>query len=148
MYGFVADLSLSVPHNVTNILSSMPLSLLYSLPSKLSCHNLCTTLQPPSGFKFLLGLGLNFCIADRRTTNHHATDTAIARFRKDFYTGIFFTQDVDDDDNADTFTPGQLFSVATGNPTPTKSRLKFELEPAISFVASEKHSVPNEVRLT
>jgi hypothetical protein len=28
----------------------------------MSCHNLCTTLSPPAGARYLLGLGEKFCI--------------------------------------------------------------------------------------
>jgi hypothetical protein len=31
-------------------------------PTNQRCHNLCQNIQPPPGFNYLLGLGLNFCI--------------------------------------------------------------------------------------
>jgi len=34
-------------------------------PTNLAVHNLCTTTQPPSGTKNLLGLGLKFCTSPR-----------------------------------------------------------------------------------
>jgi hypothetical protein len=34
-----------------------------SLPSNLTYHNLCSTIQPPPGTKELLGLNLKYCLA-------------------------------------------------------------------------------------
>jgi len=61
-YGFTANPDLPIWENVPSALRSLPTNLILWSPTNQHCHNLCNNLQPPPGFNYLLGLGLNFCI--------------------------------------------------------------------------------------
>jgi hypothetical protein len=70
------------------MMAEMPFWYYTSRPTNSSCHNLCTTTQPPANYRALLGLGLKFIPKPRytnSTTQHQSTD----RFRRDIYTKIF-----------------------------------------------------------
>jgi hypothetical protein len=52
--------------NIPNAVQTINATTFLQTPSNLHhCHNLCKKLQPPTGDKQLLGLGLNFCIGKR-----------------------------------------------------------------------------------
>ena len=86
----IADPSKTAKHNASDMLSQMPAWYYYTRPTNTSCHNLCTTYQPPSNFQALLGLGLTFCPRPRYT-NFNIIDK-LDRFRRDLYTYSFMAQ--------------------------------------------------------
>jgi hypothetical protein len=53
----------------------------------MACHNLCTILRPPTNYRALLGLGLNFCPTPKFTT--HNIQPNCERFQRDLYTKSF-----------------------------------------------------------
>jgi hypothetical protein len=67
-YGFIADPKKQIWANIPAALKSIHAMTYLNSPLNLHCHNLCTKLQPPKGFNHLLGLGLNFCIEQRKPT--------------------------------------------------------------------------------
>jgi len=59
-YGFVANPTKSTHQNFKYYIHNKP-TLPAPYPNNLIFHNLCTDIQPPTGTKKLLGLGLKFC---------------------------------------------------------------------------------------
>ena len=110
-YGFVADPTKSVRHNIAIRFTQYPVWL-YSQPRNRQCHNLCTALRPPSYFHLLLGLGLNFCPTPHPTALSSINES-LARFRRDYHTRIYFSGSPSD------FTAGQLFIRSTWEPKQT-----------------------------
>ena len=88
-FGFVADLSHTLRHNLAFALTQVPLSLFLSQPINPSFHNLCIQNPPPDHAALLLNLGLNFCLHQHYTTDHSKLNIALKRFRRDFYTKVF-----------------------------------------------------------
>jgi hypothetical protein len=78
----------------------------------MSCHNLCTILQPPKKYSTLLGLGLNFCLQPRYTSGPTELRDASDRFRRDMYTKMFFAH-LDEP-----WDPKQLFIRSKWKPDP------------------------------
>jgi len=78
-YGFVSDRNKAVHDNIPNAILSMKPAVYFCRPANMSCHNLCSTLKPPQGFEFLLGLGLKFCIQQQKPPD--CLKTAIDRLR-------------------------------------------------------------------
>ena len=78
-FGFLANTNKSIHHNFqqalnntnfnthTTLSNSHENTLLQSQPKNLSVHNLCSHTHPPPGTKNLLGLGLKFCIAYKKS---------------------------------------------------------------------------------
>jgi hypothetical protein len=60
----------------------------------LQAHNLCTTLKPPKHFRFLLGLGLRFCI--KRTSTTSTIKEYTKRFERDLFIKSLFNNDDND----------------------------------------------------
>jgi hypothetical protein len=77
-----------------------------------SCHNLCTYLQPPKKHSILLGLGLNFCLQPRCTSGPKELSDASERFRRDVYTKMFFAH------MDEPWDPKQLFIRSKWKPDP------------------------------
>jgi len=67
-YGFTADPKKPIWKNIPSALKSILATTYLNSPSNLHCHNLCERLPPPAGFNILLGLGLNYCIEQRKPT--------------------------------------------------------------------------------
>ena len=102
MYGFVCDPSLSLLHNVSNVICDMPAWLYYSRPSNIAFHNLCLPSFPlPAGLKSLLGLGLSFCPRPPMTNNKSAVQ--LKRFYRDCNTRMFFGGSPNADDDTGLF---------------------------------------------
>jgi hypothetical protein len=78
----------------------------------MSCHNLCTYLQPPKKYSILLGLGLNFCLQPRYTSGPKELSDASERFRRDVYTKMFFAH------MDEPWDPKQLFIRSKWKPDP------------------------------
>ena len=106
----MADLTKSIRHNLAIQVSQYPVWR-YQQPTNRLCHNLCTTLHPPSNYSFLLGLGLNFCPTPRPTP-FSTIEEVTTRFRRDFFTRVFFSGAPSD------FAPGQLFIRSDWEPPP------------------------------
>ena len=102
-FGFVANPSHTLRHNLAYALTQVPLSLFLSQPLNPSFHNLCIQTQPPDNAASLLNLGLNFCLRQPFTTDTIKLNIALKRFRRDFYTKVFYAGSID------TFNPKQLF---------------------------------------
>jgi hypothetical protein len=60
-YGYISDPKNTLHKNFNTAIRTNEQNT--SLPSNLTYHNLCSTIQPPPGTKELLGLNLNFCLA-------------------------------------------------------------------------------------
>ena len=65
-HGFVSDPSKTLWENIPLALQVMPPSVYFNRNKNMTCHNLCTFLKPPAGFASLLGLGLKFCIQQKK----------------------------------------------------------------------------------
>ena len=90
-YGFVADETLSIPVNATLQLIKLPPWLYFSRPQHTAFHDLTNRSNLPANLRSLLGLGLNFCLREKKYVGHQAID--FERFRKDFFTKIFFADE-------------------------------------------------------
>ena len=62
MYGFTVDPSDQAWARASSALMSMHPTRFFNRIRNMSYHDLCTTLSPPAGAKYLLGLGEKFCI--------------------------------------------------------------------------------------
>jgi hypothetical protein len=87
-FGFVADPTKTPLHNAANMLSTMPYWYYSTRPINSSCHNLCQHIPPPTNYKSLLGLGLNY-IPTPRYTNCNNMTNFLERFRQDIYIKMF-----------------------------------------------------------
>ena len=88
-YGFVADPTISLLHNITLVILDMPAWLYYARPQHIAYHNLCLpTFKVSPGLKSLLGLGLNFC--PRPEFSNKKSDVQLSRFYRDCNTHMFF----------------------------------------------------------
>ena len=65
-HGFVSDPSKTLWENIPLALQVMLPSVYFNRNKNMTCHNLCTFLKPPAGFASLLGLGLKFCIQQKK----------------------------------------------------------------------------------
>ena len=90
-YGFNININKSQWENASDIIGNMPTKQYYNRPNVMTFHNLCTdpNLQPPPTLGNLLGLGLKFCIQEKRPSENDL-DEAIKRFEKDARTKYTF----------------------------------------------------------
>ena len=79
----------SAIHNASEILKLQPFILYSTNPQHKAFHNLCTTEKPPWGLHNLLGLGLKFCLQEKRTTI--LSDQIINKFKRDAFLQFFFS---------------------------------------------------------
>ncbi len=79
----------------------MPIWFYMTRPSNLACHNLMenSSLRPPTNWRSLLGLGLNFC-PRQRWTNHGLRDCE-KRFTKDILNKTLYVRSEEEDEDFD-----------------------------------------------
>jgi hypothetical protein len=118
-FGFVANPDQTLRHNISLLLSSTPLELLSARPSNMTWHNLCTTCKPPVKLRFLLGLGLNYCVQPRHTSTTTDREDSCSRFRRDIHLRMFFAGSANDWD------PNQLFIKSDWAPDPDDIPIEF-----------------------
>jgi hypothetical protein len=87
-YGFVANPSFSVNHNVFIQLQHMPAWYYFDRPTNLKFHDLTSVLSPPKNLQTLLRLGLKFCPSP--SFSHSSASKSLERFRKDLYCKTYF----------------------------------------------------------
>ena len=87
-YGFLADPIKPVRSNMEDYLRSLTVHEYLSIPLNRSCHNLILKIPLPSGIRSLLGLGSNFCLQSRSSTNN--IETTIERYCNDVRRVLFF----------------------------------------------------------
>jgi hypothetical protein len=95
-YGFVPDPALTPKQNARAVFAEMPCWYYFCRPSNLSCHNLATRIKPPPNWRYLLGLGLNFCPRARYT--NYNLDSMEKRFREDIYKKTAYATGIENDD--------------------------------------------------
>jgi hypothetical protein len=95
-FGFVADPDKILRHNLSLLISSTPLELLSARPSNMTWHNLCTTHKPPVKLRFLLGLGLNYCVQPMHTSTTTDLKDSCSRFRRDIHLWMYFAGSAND----------------------------------------------------
>jgi len=89
-YGFIADPTKTVNHNVQIALQQMPIWYYFSRPTNFAFHDLTTTIKPPPGLHKILGLSLKFIPTPQKT--HAWTDIQAStydRFDRDLRVCIF-----------------------------------------------------------
>lgn len=106
-FGVYSDPSHPRRLNLYKHVLSLPILFLSSRLGNSSCHNLCSTITPPTHFRSLLGLGLKFCPTPQYTTSPAQAESALARFRIDFLTKVAFCHKRFEPSND--WTPGQLY---------------------------------------
>jgi hypothetical protein len=82
-------------------------------------HNLCTTLKPPTKLRFLLGLGLNYCVQPWHSSTTRDLEESASRFRRDINLRLFFAGSTSDWD------PKQLFIKSNWEPNPDDIPIEF-----------------------
>ena len=98
-YGFVADPGKTVWKNISEVLGSTSLKAYHNRIKTTGFHNLCTNLTPPEGIASLLGLGLKFCVQQRKLDDA-TLEKGLARMKRDVRLKYLFA-DEDDDFDAD-----------------------------------------------
>ena len=68
-YGFLTDPNLPVWKNIHNCFKSMSVNQYLAIPCNNTCHNLLYSLPLLPGTKTLFGLGANFCLMSRSSSN-------------------------------------------------------------------------------
>ena len=123
-HGLTVDTTLPLLKNVETCLSNMPLKKYYNNVIKNNYHNLCLpTFTPPKGIKKLLGLGLKFCVQDRRVNPLNFT-TTMERLRRDVRLKFYFENNDVSGKEDDSKTPPalkKLYIKSTWNPPPAFS---------------------------
>ena len=97
-FSFKADPRVSKWMNLKNILASMKTTTYFARNNNNTYHNLCLHLKPPDNIGSLLGLGLKFCIQNRRP-DKNAMDEAIQRLTKDMRLKYLFQGEDDNETN-------------------------------------------------
>ena len=145
LFGFVADVGKTIRHNLAIQLNKYPADILSFRPTNLACHNLCSTLIPPSSCKSLLGLGLKFCPRPRYTTNFKQFIVVADRFRRDLHTQYYFSG------NRNELDPDLLFVRSNWAPDPNKIPLALRVRTNQFLCAllerhfSQGHKVPSNL---
>ncbi len=99
VYGFVPIPSEPIWENRNRLLGSLHLSQYFSSPSNMAFHNLCLNAQPPPGAKFLLGLGLKYCIEAPRP--YQRLDSSIRRIQRSVTRLHFAFKDKEEDSDTE-----------------------------------------------
>jgi hypothetical protein len=95
-YGFVPDPAKTPKENARKAFAEMPCWYYFCRPSNLACHNLTTRIKPPPNWRYLLGLGLNFCPRARYT--NYNLDSMEKRFREDIYKKTAYATGIENDE--------------------------------------------------
>jgi hypothetical protein len=107
-----------------------------SLPSNLTYHNLCSTIQPPPGTKELLGLNLKFCLASAIPTPN--LKTSIRRLAYNIRTELYLQNSTSTTEND--YHP-QIYIKTTGwNPPPASP----EIEDSLTLL---EKALKNEIQI-
>ena len=88
-FGFVANPLNPDWMNGINCLGRMPLPTYFNKLGQNNYHNLCTSIRPPINCGDLLGLGLKFCVQNRRI-DRKALETGVERFQWDVWLKFYF----------------------------------------------------------
>ena len=104
-YGFVADPSKPLWHNVNKQCAELAYNQVNTRPTNLACHNHLENNKTPCGIKGLLGLGLNYCITSKHTKT---VDNTFRRLREDVRRQYAFTQEPPEDNEDNSYIP-QLY---------------------------------------
>lgn len=81
IYGFCPDPDAPLWKNKQDYFDQLSLEEFEALPTNMAMHNYCEKIQPPVGSRRLLGLGLKFCIRNKRPTNN--VNSSLNRFEND-----------------------------------------------------------------
>ena len=79
----------------------MPCWHYFSRAQNMACHDLTTTSSPPPAFRYLLGLGLNFCPTPSFTSSKRDIRDFLSRFELDLRKKIYFAGQSLDNNNFD-----------------------------------------------
>jgi hypothetical protein len=126
LLGFVSSIERTRNNNIAIALSTTPASSFLLKPQTFVCHNLCLYNRPPTHFKSLLGLALNYCIRSKYTTSLKELQQMDERFRKDLYTKSIFAG------IPSTWTPDQLY-VKSDNWEPPNELIEMSLKARTSY---------------
>ena len=94
-YGFIAYPSLSKYTNIVNLLSQMDSTVYFNIMRITSYRNLCTTIEPPDGISYLLGLGMKLCMQERYPPIKPINE-GYTRFRQDVRLKYLFARAEED----------------------------------------------------
>jgi hypothetical protein len=126
LFGFVSSIERTRNNNIAIALSTTPASSFLCMPKTFVCHNLHLYKCPPTHFKSLLGLGLNYCIHSKYTTSSKELQQMDKCFRKDLYTKSIFAG------TPSSWTPDQIY-VKSDNWNPPDELIEMSLKARTSY---------------
>ena len=100
-FGFKSNPNLSKWINLKQVLAEMRTTTYYARNNTSSYHNLCSTITPPDNIGSLLGLGLKFCIKNRRP-DEKSIHEGIERMQRDIRIKYLFAG-VEEEENEDDY---------------------------------------------
>ena len=122
MFGFVSDPDLPPWINTSSYLEKMPAIKYFNRTATENYHNLCTYLNPPVNCGELLGLGLKFCVQNRRP-NLLSLQLGVERFTRDVRLKFFFAGKNDSDNShTDDFRQKRKLYIKSKWPPPVGSK--------------------------
>lgn len=123
MYGFTVDPNDQRWTRASKALLGMHPLRFFNRISNMSCHNLCTTLSPPAGARYLLGLGEKFCIERERP---RGTDKLYLQNMSRFARSIRIRDAMKDFEGESDYIPG-LYIPSPWNPGRADVNIEFRL---------------------
>ena len=140
-FGFIASTTIPVWENAKITLSKMQCKEYYRHCNELAYHNLCSdNSNPPNNIGKLLGLGLKFCIQERRPPGD-SIDHGIARLQRDVRLKYFFAEEdeftKDDDDQFD----GKLYIKSKWQPPPANKNVEDRVLALHKSITNEREKI-------